>query len=168
MICNNIQIEDLCKQGMIKPFNREMIQGASLDLRIGTNGKIKAKGSENWEDVNLCATTINAPFWVYPKRLLLIESLENIYLPTNIAAQFALKSSVARHFFQHMMAGWCDPGWHGKLTMEFINLNYEPYPVWVGKEIGQLIFHQLEPVSLSYEGKYQKIFKVSESKEKWN
>jgi dCTP deaminase len=167
MILNNKQITERGKAGLIKPFNVEMVQGASLDIRIGTKGLKRCsyhKDNNDFAPLDLTKTTENEPFFVEPNERILIESLENIYLPNDIAAQFILKSSVARRFFQHMFSGWCDPGWEGKLTMEFVNQDIEPYPIWVGKPIGQLIFHQTELVDHGYDGRYQGIFTVSPSK----
>jgi dCTP deaminase len=171
MIQNRQQIIDLCQNGMVKPFNMQMVQSASLDLRIGETIKLCKRGYTRdyqpfakWQSISIGLTTEENPFLIHPGQILLVESFENIFLPNNIAAQFMLKSSIARQFFQHMLAGWCDPGWCGKLTMEFINAGFEPFPLFVGKPIGQLIFHEILPTD-GYNGKYQGIFSVQESLE---
>jgi deoxycytidine triphosphate deaminase len=55
-------------------------------------------------------------------------------------------------------AGWGDPGYINRWTMEIYNLNQrESVPLPVGERIAQIIFHQTGPVERHYgtEGKYQ-------------
>ena len=62
-------------------------------------------------------------------------------------------------------AGWIDPGYINRLTLEIYNLNkYETVLLPVGERIGQIIFHETGEVAGSYgdgrdegfSGKYQK------------
>ena len=39
---------------------------------------------------------------------------DSFNLPNDISCQFVLKSSRAQSGLNHLLAGWCDPGWHGK------------------------------------------------------
>lgn len=55
-------------------------------------------------------------------------------------------------------AGWGDPGYINRWTMEIYNLNqHESVPIPVGERIAQIIFHETGPVERSYGdgGKYQ-------------
>ncbi len=55
-------------------------------------------------------------------------------------------------------AGWGDPGYINRWTMEIYNLNrQESVPLPVGERIAQIIFHQTGPVERHYgsDGKYQ-------------
>ena len=60
-------------------------------------------------------------------------------------------------------AGWIDPGYINRITLEIYNLNkHESVVLPVGERMGQLIFHHTGPVEGSYEqgrggisGKYQ-------------
>ena len=60
-------------------------------------------------------------------------------------------------------AGWIDPGYINRITLEIYNLNqHESVVLPVGERIGQLIFHKTGPVDGSYDdgrsgvsGKYQ-------------
>lgn len=60
-------------------------------------------------------------------------------------------------------AGWIDPGYINRITLEIYNLNeHESVVLPVGERMGQLIFHKTGPVEGSYEqgrggmsGKYQ-------------
>jgi dCTP deaminase len=76
-----------------------------------------------------------------------------------VAAQFMLKSSRAREGLEHLMAGYCDPGWHGSvLTLELHNSRQLwPVGLWPGMKIGQIVFHLMaeRPVcSYAQTGRY--------------
>lgn len=50
-------------------------------------------------------------------------------------------------------AGWVDPGYINRITLEIYNLNkHEGVVLPVGERIGQLVFHKTGPVDGSYEG----------------
>ncbi len=55
-------------------------------------------------------------------------------------------------------AGWGDPGYINRWTMEVYNLNlHESVPIPVGERIAQMVFHHTGPVQSQYgtKGKYQ-------------
>ncbi len=56
-----------------------------------------------------------------------------------------------------LCAGWGDPGYINRWTMEIHNLNDSAVPLPVGERIAQLIFHETGEVASSYDrgGKYQ-------------
>lgn len=72
-------------------------------------------------------------------------------------------------------AGWVDPGYINRITLEIYNLNkHESVVLPVGERIGQLIFHKTGPVSGSYSqgrggmsGKYQHTDDLDELKKSW-
>jgi len=81
----------------------------------------------------------------------LAETCELFNLPDDISAQFVLKSSRARSGYQHLFAGWCDPGFHNsKLTLELKNVrSHHAIPLYPGLKIGQMVFHQMSNVPLN-------------------
>jgi dCTP deaminase len=80
-----------------------------------------------------------------PNEFCLAETIETFNLPRFIAAQFVLKSSRAREGYEHMLAGFCDPGWHGsKLTLELKNARrFHDLPLYPGLKIGQMVFRKM-------------------------
>lgn len=72
-------------------------------------------------------------------------------------------------------AGWVDPGYINRITLEIYNLNkHESVVIPVGERIGQLIFHKTGPVDGSYSqgrggisGKYQHTDDLAELKKFW-
>lgn len=177
MILVDWQIAELCNpcwllklfglKPLVEEFESMLLNPASLDLRIGATAK-KMLPNGDWADVELCDTTDECPQWLCPGDKILVSSLETINLPPFLCAQFRLKSSRGREFYEHMEAGYCDPGWHGsKLTMEIINLSNKPLPVFYGQKIGQLVFALVLGVPLrSYAktGRYNNDKTVKESK----
>lgn len=158
--------------GKIKPLvseylNPDLINPASLDLRVGDTAKLRLMGGH--EDIDLFAYTKERPYMMQPGDRLLIASLETFNLPNFVAAQFRLKSSIARRFLEHLEAGFADPGWNGsKLTLEVINMDCEAFAIYPGMRIGQLVFSLTLGVpdkDYSLTGRYNGDTKVEGSKD---
>ena len=145
-------------------------------------------------EVDLSEYTEGLPYWIYPGDRLLAASLETFKLPSFLTGTFKstmttikffktgvmevpissvciwdkLKSSRGREFWQHIMAGFADPGWNGsKLTMELINLSCSPLPIYPGLKIGQVCFDMTfgTPVAdYSLTGRYNGDVVAAESK----
>jgi deoxycytidine triphosphate deaminase len=67
-------------------------------------------------------------------------------------------------------AGWGDPGYINRWTMEIYNLNqHESVPLPVGERIAQIIFHETGPVERHYgkDGKYQTSTDIDQIKAAW-
>jgi len=155
------QIHAHCDAGMVTPFDHELLNPASLDVRLGRHIRIEQATSADMLLVDLLALDVSEadPYVLRPGQFILAETMETFYLPDNIAAQFMLKSSRAREGLEHLMAGYCDPGWHGsKLTLELHNSRQlYPVPIWPGMKIGQMVFHLMDqrPVnSYAVTGRY--------------
>lgn len=107
---------------------------------------------------------------IYPGTFLLASSRETFNLPPTIAAEYKLKSSLARSGLQHLLAGWCDPGWtDSKLTLELKNITSKHTLVLrEGMKIGQMVFWECEPVpeqhSYANRGQYNRQQGVTSSK----
>lgn len=161
------QIQERCLQGMVVPFDPVFLNPTSLDIRVGDSAKLfvyKEKGliaqakRKLWQwfrwggepavecvDIDLRKTNHLDPYWLEAGDRILVASLETFNLPENVAAQFLLKSSRGREFYEHLLAGWCDPGWNGsKLTMEIINHSLGRLPLYKGFRLGQMIFYGLD------------------------
>jgi dCTP deaminase len=151
---------------MVEPFDSGLINPASLDIRIGETAKLRIP--EGYEDIDLHGFDADDPFEIYPGDRLLVASLETINLPNFLCAQFRLKSSRGREWYEHMEAGFCDPGWHGsKLTMEIINMDCESLPIYPGLKMGQLIFSLtlgIPDKDYSVTGRYNGDWQVETSK----
>jgi dCTP deaminase len=63
-----------------------------------------------------------------------------------VACDLKLKSTLGRLWINHSMAGWCDPGFEGNITLELQNLGPEPFVLDAGRRIAQLILVARESV----------------------
>lgn len=161
------QIEQRClTESMVSPFDSRLLNPCSIDIRIGETAKLRILGG--WKDIDLTIHTEQNPYLLAPGDRVLVASLEIFIFPDDVAGQFRLKSSRGREFYEHLEAGWIDPGWHGsKLTMELIAHDIEPLPLYYGLRMGQIIFFQLtEKPRKSYAvtGRYNGDRMVQESK----
>lgn len=68
-----------------------------------------------------------------------------------------------------LCAGWGDPGYINRWTMEIHNMNDVYVPLPVGERVAQLVFHETGPVKGHYgeEGKYQGSTDVKELVKAW-
>ena len=144
------EIRSQCEGGqMVWPFNPELVNPASLDVVLGNNLLVEVDDGP-FLKVNIAQKTKENPYLINPGCFCLAETRECFNLPDDISAQFVLKSSRAREGLNHLLAGWCDPGWHGsKLTLELKNeRRYHDLPLYPGLKIGQMVFHYMNNVPM--------------------
>ena len=130
-------------QKMVVPFDRKLINPASLDVRLGDYLMIETMYQEDLVRLDISKRTEDDPYLLMPGHFCLAETLEIFNIPDDISSQFVLKSSRARDGVNHLLAGWIDPGYHGsRLTLELKNeRRHCPIKLWPGLKIGQLVFH---------------------------
>lgn len=150
MILCDWEIRALCEGGMVTPFDPELLNPASLDVRLGDQLLIETVQSADLVPYPLGKHTEQNPYLLVPGQFALAQTVETFNLPGHVAAQFMLKSSRARSGLEHLMAGYCDPGWHGSvLTLELHNSRQlHPVPLWPGMKIGQMVFHLMSKLPL--------------------
>ena len=143
MILADFQIRSRCESGMITPFDPALLNPASLDVRLGPTLLIESAQSPGLVPYPLHRHSQAKPYELLPGQFVLAQTMEVFNLPDDLAAQFMLKSSRAREGLEHLMAGYCDPGWHGSvLTLELHNSRQLwPVGLWPGMKIGQIVFH---------------------------
>jgi len=135
---------------MVWPFSPELLNPASLDVLLGPNLMIEVQDRRQLLQVDISERTEDDPYLLLPGEFCLAETVERFDLPEDISAQFVLKSSRARDGLNHLLAGWCDPGWHGsKLTLELKNeCRYHPIELYPNLKIGQMVFHLMSEVPM--------------------
>jgi dCTP deaminase len=163
------QIRARCEAGMVVPFNPDLVNPASLDVRLGPRIQVEQIFTRKLRTIDISYTTPERPYLIWPLQWLLAETVESFCLSDNIAAQFKLKSSRAREGIDHALAGFADPGWFGsKLTMELRNNRLlHRVPIWCGMRIGQMKFEFMDALptrSYALTGRYNNDTTVQESK----
>jgi len=136
---------------MVVPFDPELLNPASLDVVLGDHLMVESIYQPEFVRYDISHSTESDPYWLQPGEFVLAETQETFNLPEDLSAQFVLKSSRARAGYQHMLAGWCDPGWHGsRLTLELKNVRlHHPLPLYPGLKIGQIVFRTMSSVPLN-------------------
>jgi dCTP deaminase len=141
----------------IDPWNPELVQPASVDLRLGDSFRVfhnhRASAIDLREPpVNLTEEVLvgaGESFVIHPGEFCLGRTLEWIELPADIVARIEGKSSLGRlGLIVHATAGFCDPGWRGTLTLELNNLTRVPIKLYPGLPIAQLSFMTLDRPAL--------------------
>lgn len=145
MILCDTEIRALCSGGLVTPYDPRLVNPASLDVRLGYELMVEVADFPDMIPVDITGHTQANPFLLRPGEFVLGCTLETFQLPVDVAAQFALKSTRARQGLEHLMAGYCDPGWTGsKLTLELQNARrMHAVALWPEMRIGQLVFHRM-------------------------
>lgn len=171
MPLNDTEIKAICSDGFITPFSDELINPASIDIRLGNRILIEQPSKRQMDELSLAdhGYSEQHPFRLLPGQFILAPSLERFNFPSSVAGQFLLKSSLMREGLNASLAGWCDPGWHDSvLTIGLKNwLQWHPVLLWPGRKIGQLVLHSVNSPELSYAdvGRYNNSCSVAESKD---
>ena len=135
MIKADTWIREWGRGGGVDPFVEEHVNAASYDIRV----------SDHW----ICPTRDPEEFHspaikLFPGEVVLASTLEYVRVPRQVACDLKLKSTLGRLWINHSMAGWCDPGFAGDITLELQNLGPEPFILEAGRRIAQLIFIRME------------------------
>jgi len=91
--------------------------------------------------------TDEEPFVVQPGTFVLGGTIETISIPDDIVARVDGKSSLGRlGLLVHATAGYIDPGFVGRLTLELSNQSQMPIALYFGMKIAQVSFLRLSSV----------------------
>lgn len=144
----------------LEPFDEQMIQPASIDVRIDRFFRLfdnhkYAMIDPAVEQVGLTrevAVDPEEPYMLHPGEFVLASTYEQVTLPEDIAARLEGKSSLGRlGLLTHSTAGFIDPGFEGHITLELSNMATLPVALWPGMKIGQLCFFRLSsPAAAPY------------------
>lgn len=152
-IRDRLRHHDPAQRIVVEPIAECAVQPASIDVRLGNtllrpdtppDGIIDPM---NPQTILMQRIEFGPDSPVYHMRAgekLLGATYEEIAVPADLVAKLDGKSSIARLFLQsHVTAGVVDPGWTGKLTFEFVNINDHPIRLTHGMPIAQLLFATL-------------------------
>ena len=144
----------------VKPIDPEDIQPASIDLHLGGGFLVFSNTRMPYIDVRapldglMAAVDVadDQPFMLHPGEFALGSTREHIELPDDLVARLEGKSSLGRiGLLIHSTAGFVDPGWKGRLTLELSNVARLPIALYPGMKIGQISFLRLtEPAERLY------------------
>ncbi|MBP2436505.1 dCTP deaminase [Microbacterium amylolyticum] len=147
----------------LDPFDREMIQPSSVDVRMDRYFRLFSNHkypfidpAEDQSDLtHLLEVEPDEPFILHPGEFVLASTFETVTLPNDIAARLEGKSSLGRlGLLTHSTAGFIDPGFSGHVTLELSNMATLPIKLWPGMKIGQLCFFRLSSPTDNPYGSY--------------
>jgi len=144
----------------IEPLDPDDIQPSSVDLHLGDHFQVFRNSRYPYIDpsreqsglMELVEATPEDPFVLHPGEFVLGTTVERVVLPDDIVARLEGKSSLGRlGLLIHSTAGYVDPGWDGRLTLELSNVANLPIVLMPGMAIGQVSFFEMTtPVDRPY------------------
>ncbi len=169
MILSDRDVRARLARGDIKiapePDPEIQIQPASIDLRLGYDFQtfnytqqalIDPADPSSFEQLtNLIHLQKSERFIVHPGEFVLATTLEYVEIPDDLVARLEGRSSIGRlGIVIHSTAGYIDPGFKGRITLEISNLGRIAVALYPGMRICQIAFEEMSsPVSESYGAK---------------
>lgn len=162
MLLSDIDIEGSIDSGdiTITPYDRSLLQPASIDVRLGK--RFRTFDSNRYTHIDpaqqqdnlttLVELDLRECFILHPGEFALATTMETIALSDLLAARLEGKSSLGRlGLMTHSTAGFIDPGFSGQITLELSNVSNLPIKLYPGMRIGQVCFFKLRsPVKHPY------------------
>lgn len=152
MVLSDIDIIDRIEDGslVIDPCERDNIEPASVDLRLGDDHKLVRRG-QNYRPIDpdsdggqLQYDDLESPLIVSPNQFILTTTLERVEIPDDMVAHVLGRSTLGRLGISvHQTAGYIDPGFKGQITLELSNHGPAPVLLKPGYRIGQIVFEEL-------------------------
>lgn len=160
LLLSDVDIRQRLDDGRIRldPCDMDLIQPASVDVRLGTGFRVFESHSHAVIDPAArqegLTRLVEAPdgFILHPGEFVLASTLERVTLGRDLAARLEGKSSLGRlGLLTHATAGFIDPGFSGHVTLELSNVANLPIKLYPGMKIGQLCFFAMSsPVAHPY------------------
>ena len=128
----------------------ERINGVTVDVRLGNKFRTfsgpKDEVSAALDRVMSDEIVIDEgeAFYLHPGELALAVTFESVTLPADLVGWLDGRSSLARlGLMVHVTAHRIDPGWSGRIVLEFFNAGKLPLALRPGMMIGALSFEPL-------------------------
>jgi len=166
---HTIREEIAARRLVIDPFDDRLVQPASVDLRLGREFRVFRNYRLPFIDVKkempelteLEKIEDEVPFILHPGEFVLAVTLERVEIPNDLVGRLDGKSSLGRlGLIVHSTAGFVDPGFKGRLTLELTNVANLPITLYYAMPVSQISFSRLttpadEPYGEAKGSKYQ-------------
>ena len=164
-ILSDKTIKEYLKEGKIgfEPLQDEkQIQPSSVDMRLGDEFKVFKVirkpyiDPEDEEDNASYMESMIVPegeaFIIHPNEFALATTLEYVKVPDDLVARVEGRSSMGRlGVTMHVTAGFIDPGFEGRITLEISNIGAMPVALYPGQRVCQIVFETMTtPSELPY------------------
>lgn len=164
-ILSDKTIKEYLKEGKIgfEPLKDEkQIQPSSIDMRLGDEFKVFKVIRKPYidpndeEEIASYMESMTVPkgeaFIIHPNEFALATTLEYVKVPDDLVARVEGRSSMGRlGVTMHVTAGFIDPGFEGKITLEISNIGAMPVALYPGQRVCQIVFETMTtPAELPY------------------
>lgn len=167
LVFNREEVAACHEAGIILKYENRAVNPASLDIHLGKKILVE-RGNEGGRPISyrrrerlpMFEVDISErPYVLRAGEFILAHTIEIFDFPNDLTALLRIKSSQGRLGFEHLDAGWVDPGFAGSLTLEYKSmLQFNDIEIQYGDPIGQLVFFPIDevPNELSYKtvGRY--------------
>jgi dCTP deaminase len=153
------KLRSWAEAGGVKPWNPENLNPASLNLTIGPGVMVEPSQAAtmglpgrayDWASGLFRVNLEDLPeqrLWVPSGGWILAEVAEWVKIPSSLEAVLCLRSSAARAGWDHCLAGYVDPGYEGRLTLELVNCRRDcSLPLVLGSQLIQIRLSRLEDI----------------------
>lgn len=157
MMLGRDEILKLAKEkNMLEGYDESCLQGAGYDLRVGkfyncSGDSYLGKDERRMPRIEEIPSDI---LQMAPGDYVLIETVEKVNMPADIAARVLNRSSVFRCGATTFNA-LVDPGYQGTLTFGLKNVSNSSFSIQRGARVAQIVFEEVKGRTESYSGKYQ-------------
>ncbi len=135
-------------------IDEEQIQPSSIDMRLGDEFKVFKVISKPYidpkdpEDIASYMESMvveeNDAFIIHPNEFALATTYEYVKVPEDLVARVEGRSSMGRlGVTMHVTAGFIDPGFEGKITLEISNIGSMPVALYPGQRVCQIVFETM-------------------------
>ena len=144
------------ENSLIENFSEKCLGGAGYDLRVdrvflsecggslGADSRVTPEVKEIDSDIHT----------IKPGEYVLIQTLEKVNMPTDIAARVLPRSSLFRCGCA-LINALVDPGYNGSLTFGLKNLSAYEFILERKARVSQIIFEEVAGKTSNYSGRYQ-------------
>jgi dCTP deaminase len=158
MILSDADLKKRLERGdiVVEPLEdpQLQIQPASIDLRLADTFIVYRLPDQAFIDPRDPATvqkytdTVRVEagnaFILHPGEFALGSTIERVKVPADLVARVEGRSSIGRlAVVVHATAGFIDPGFDGRITLELSNLGRLAVKLYPGMRISQVVFHQM-------------------------
>ncbi len=149
---HTIKLEMAAGRIVVDPVDPDDIQPSSVDLHLGDDFQVFRNSRYPYIDpareqpglTEAVRASREEPFVLHPGEFALGTTVERIGLPADVVGRLEGKSSLGRlGLLIHSTAGYVDPGWEGRLTLELSNVANLPILLSPGMKIGQISFSRM-------------------------
>ena len=144
------------EEKLLENFEEDDLESSGYDLRVSkfytTNGEaFMSKKERTMPEINEIPGDV---LHLKPGEYVLIETVEKVNMPADLAARVLNKSSLFRCGASTFNA-LVDPGFSGTLTFGLKNISDHEFAIERGAKVAQIVFEEVKGAVKLYDGKYQ-------------